>query len=125
MSTFSGWADMKTTKIGKPEVQKPQIAKSKGDINPFVLIGVLLLLAVLATWFVDAGQFDRVLDPVTKTQIAVAGSFHLVTPHPVGFWEAFQLIQKGYTQASVVIFFLLVVGGMFAILSKTGCIDAF
>lgn len=110
--------------VENTEVKEHHEEKLKGDVNAYVIIAVLLLIATLATWLVPAGQYDRVLDEVTKRQIVVAGSFHLVTQHPVGFWESFRLIQKGFTEANVIIFFILVVGGTFGLLTQTGSIDA-
>lgn len=107
-----------------PERHEYKEEKVKGDINAYVIIAVLIVIATLATWLVQAGQFDRIMDPVTKRQIVVAGTFHAVTQHPVGIWEAFKLIQKGFSEANVIIFFILVVGGTFGLLTQTGSIDA-
>ena len=32
------------------------------EVNAYVIIAVLILLATIATWLVPAGQYDRVMD---------------------------------------------------------------
>jgi uncharacterized ion transporter superfamily protein YfcC len=98
--------------------------KVKGEVNAYVIIAVLIILATLATWLVPAGQYDRVKDAATGRQVVVAGSFHTVTQAPVGPWEMFKLIQKGFIEANVIILFVLVVGGSFGLLTQTGSITA-
>ena len=98
--------------------------KVKGEVNAYVIIAVLIILATLATWLVPAGQYDRVKDAATGRQVVVAGSFHTVTQAPVGPWEMFKLIQKGFIEANVIILFVLVVGGSFGLLTHTGSITA-
>lgn len=98
--------------------------KVKGEVNAYVIIAVLIFLATMATWLVPAGQYDRVLDKVTGRQVVVAGSFHNVSQAPVGPWDMFRLIQKGFIEANVIILFVLVVGGSFGLLAQTGSITA-
>ena len=113
----------------KPRTSDP-IAKTKleeklaDEVNAYVIIAVIMVLAVIATWLVPAGVYDRVMDKATGREIVVAGSFHHVTQSPVGFWDAWKLIQKGFTQANVIILFVLVVGGSFGLLTQTGSITA-
>ncbi len=105
---------MSSNNLGSPEVRERQEEKATGEVNAYVIIAVLILLATLATWLVPAGVYDRVLDKVTGRSIVVAGSFHLVQQAPVGFWECWKLIQKGFMEANTIILFVLVVGGSFA-----------
>jgi uncharacterized ion transporter superfamily protein YfcC len=98
--------------------------KSTGEVNAYVIIAVLVILATLATWLVPAGKYDRVLDKATGREIVVAGSFHSVPQAPVNPWQMFQLLQKGFIDANVIILFVLVVGGSFGLLAQTGAITA-
>ncbi len=108
---------------GKGEVVEEEV-KGMGEVNAYVIIAVLIMLATIATWVVPAGVYDRVLDPATNRQVVVAGSFHSVPQAPVGPWEMFKLLQKGFIDANVIILFILVVGGTFGLLAQTGSITA-
>ncbi|MDN4523358.1 YfcC family protein [Fictibacillus fluitans] len=108
-----------------PKTRKRKLKeKLSGEVNAYVIIAILILLAVIATWLVPAGQYDRVMDKTTSREIVQAGSFHLVQKSPVGFWETWKLIQKGFMDANVIILFILVVGGSFGLLTQTGSIKS-
>ena len=116
---------MSAKDVENPELKLTKLEeKLAHEVNAYVIIAVLIAIATIATWLVPAGIFDRVMDPVTKRSIVVAGSFHLVQQAPVGFWDCFMLIQKGFTQANVIILFILVVGGSFGLLTQTGSIHS-
>lgn len=116
---------MSTNSSENPEMKKSKLEEKLSDeVNAYVIIAVIMFLAVIATWLVPAGVYDRVMDKVTGKEIVVAGSFHLVQQAPVGFWEAWKLIQKGFIQANVIILFILVVGGSFGLLTQTGAITS-
>ncbi len=115
---------MSPDNLENPEVRERQEAKATGEVNAYVIIAVLILLATIATWLVPAGVYDRVLDKVTGRSIVVAGSFHIVQQAPVGFWECWKLIQKGFMEANSIILFVLVVGGSFGLLTQTGAITS-
>ena len=66
---------LEMTKVNGEEAEE----KVKGEVNAYVIIAVLVILATIATWVVPAGQYDRVKDAVTGREVVVAGSFHLVT----------------------------------------------
>lgn len=107
------------------EMRKSKIEeKLSGEVNAFVIIAALIVIAVIATWLVQAGQFDRVMDQDTGREVVVNGSFHFVEQAPVGFWEAWKLLQKGFMDANVIMLFILVVGGSFGLLTQTGSITA-
>ena len=108
-----------------PEFKKSKLEEKLADeVNAYVIIAVLIVLATIATWLVPAGVYDRMLDKATGRSVVVAGSFHLVDQAPVGFWECWKLIQKGFIEANVIILFVLVVGGSFGLLTQTGSINA-
>ncbi|HWR28345.1 MAG TPA: C4-dicarboxylate ABC transporter permease [Negativicutes bacterium] len=116
---------MSTNSSENPEMKKSKLEEKLSDeVNAYVIIAVIMFLAVIATWLVPAGVYERVMDKVTGKEIVVAGSFHLVQQAPVGFWEAWKLIQKGFIQANVIILFILVVGGSFGLLTQTGAITS-
>jgi uncharacterized ion transporter superfamily protein YfcC len=95
--------------------------------NVFVLVLAILVAVCAATWVVPGGQYDRVekkLATGTK-KIVVADSFKDVEAERQGPWQMLQAPLEGFVQAADIIGFILLVGGAFGVLSKTGAILAF
>ena len=115
---------MSTSTAAEPDHKDQPPARVKGDVNAYVVVGALVLIAAVATWLVPAGAFDRVLNPETGRQVVVPGSYHSVPASPVGPWELWLLIQSGLIKAAEIVFFILVVGGCFGLVTKTGAMTA-
>ncbi len=90
--------------------------------NTFVLLLGLLALIALATWVVPGGRFETEL--VNGKTLIVAGSFHTTAAHPQGLAAFLTAPIKGFVEAALIIGFVLIVGGAFAVLQKTEAIDA-
>lgn len=90
--------------------------------NTFVLLFSLLALIALATWVVPGGQFDTEL--VNGKKLIIAGSFHAAESRPQGLAAFLTAPIKGFVEAGLIIGFVLIVGGAFAVLQKTEAIDA-
>jgi uncharacterized ion transporter superfamily protein YfcC len=96
--------------------------------DALLIISAVLLLAVVLTWVVPAGEFDRVeVDTEVGSRSAVVpGSYHAVPPSPVP-WHGFLTAPvHGFTEhsAAMIIAFVLLIGGAFSVLNATGAIDA-
>lgn len=52
------------------------------------------------------------------------GSYHLVDKNPISIFSLLMSVTLGMQNAAYIIFFLLIIGGMFAILNGTGAINA-
>ena len=91
-------------------------------LNPMVLLAIIIIVCAIATYLVPAGQYDRVLDPVTEREIVDPNTFHYVEQNPVGLFPLFKSVTLGLQRASYVIFFLFIIGGMFQIMEATGAI---
>lgn len=90
--------------------------------NTYLLLVVLLALIAAATWVVPGGKFDTQL--VDGKQVIVAGSYHVVEARPQGLVALLTSPIKGFVEAALIIGFVLIVGGAFAVLQRTEAIDA-
>lgn len=90
--------------------------------NTYVLLFALLTLIALATWVVPGGRFETAL--VDGKQVIVAGSYHVVDARPQGLTALLTAPIKGFVESALIIGFVLIVGGAFAVLQKTEAIDA-
>ena len=90
--------------------------------NTFVLLFAILALIAISTWLVPGGQYETVLVD-GKPRIDPA-SFHYVSSAPQGLVALMMAPIKGFVEAALIIGFVLIVGGAFAVLQKTDAIDA-
>ncbi len=92
--------------------------------DALLIIAAVLLLAVGLTWVVPAGEFERRVEG-TRT-IVVPGTYHTMEADPVPWYGFFTAPIKGFTDhsAAMIIAFVLLIGGAFAVLNATGAIDA-
>jgi uncharacterized ion transporter superfamily protein YfcC len=90
--------------------------------NTFVLLFAILALIALATWVVPGGQYDTRM--VNGRALVDPASFHYVASKPQGPVALMMAPIKGFVEAALIIGFVLIVGGAFAVLQKTEAIDA-
>ena len=113
-----------------PQPRKP--------IHPIVILLGILGLAMVMTWLVDSGSYAR------DGKLVVPGSFELVdkqrsmsmlfatpqnsaeqtTAHPVGLIDTLLSVPQGLKKMAGLIFMVMIIGGMFGIITKAGVVDA-
>lgn len=92
-------------------------------LNPMLFLVVILLIVTIASYIVPAGSYDRVYDPVADRDVVDPASYHLVEKNPISMFSLLMSVTLGMQNAAYIIFFLLIIGGMFAILNGTGAIN--
>lgn len=92
--------------------------------DALIIISVVLLLAVVLTHVVPAGEFAR--QTVGERTVVVPGTYAGVDASPVPWYGFFTAPVKGFTdhQAAMIIAFVLLIGGAFSVLNATGAVDA-
>jgi uncharacterized ion transporter superfamily protein YfcC len=108
----------------------------KSSLNPLIILLGILLLAGAMTYFVESGQFDR------DGRLVIPGSYEVIEKQsqisdifriggraeneaaPVSFIELLMTIPEGLERGGGLIFMVLIIGGMFGILTKAGAVDA-
>jgi uncharacterized ion transporter superfamily protein YfcC len=93
--------------------------------DPLLIVLTVLVLAVGLTWLVPAGEFERRQEG--SRTVVVPGSYQVVESNPVPWHGFFTAPVKGFTDrdAAMIIAFVLLVGGAFAVVNATGAINAF
>jgi uncharacterized ion transporter superfamily protein YfcC len=91
--------------------------------HTLILIYAMVVLTVVATWLVPAGQYERV-ERGGKT-MPVSGSFHPVAKNPQGLAALLVSPVRGFVDAALIIGFCFIVGGSFGIVQKTGTVTTF
>lgn len=99
--------------------------------HSYSLIFLIIMIVAVLTWIVPSGQFERqevTVDGSTRTVI-VPGTFHTVSKLTEdvdmrqGIGAILSAPMEGVINAADVIAFVLVVGGAFGIILKTGAVD--
>lgn len=88
----------------------------------YAILFIFIGLAAIATWIVPAGTFERIPGPEGRTTIDPA-SYQRVEASPVGLTDFLLAVPRGLVSAAEVVFFTLLIGGMFAVLRRTGIIE--
>lgn len=86
-----------------------------------LIFGLVVLMAVL-TYVIPAGEYDRETIDDGQT-VVVDGTYHTVESNPTSFLGIFEAIHKGMEESAGIIFFILIVGGAFGILTRTKAIE--
>jgi len=92
--------------------------------HTLVILFSMVILAQILTYLIPAGSFDRVENAAGRLQV-VPGTFHLTPDTPaLSPLASLTAIPKGFSGAHGIIFFVFIIGGAFAVLRKTGAVEA-
>ena len=81
----------------------------------FIMVGVCLL-----TWLIPAGEYERV--PVNGRMVLVPGTYKEIGNQPQGIGSMLTAPIKGIISGAQIIGFVLLIGGAFGMINKTGAI---
>lgn len=91
--------------------------------HTLALLFFLMAGALVLTWVIPQGAFDT--DMVDGREVVVPGTFEVAddadTLNPV---DLFTAIPQAFADSQNIIFFLFIIGGVLAVIRKTGTIDA-
>ena len=104
---------MEANDTAKKKFQMPHI---------YVILFTFSALAAIATYIVPAGLFERVPGPDGRETID-PNSYSQIESTPVGLADFLTVIPRGLIEAGEIVFFTFIIGGMFAVLKRTGIIE--
>ncbi|WP_436890223.1 hypothetical protein [Mammaliicoccus sciuri] len=87
-----------------------------------MILFVFGVIATISTYLILSGEFDRVKGPEGREMVD-ADSFHYIDSAPVGLVDFISIIPRGLIEAGEIVFFTLIIGGMFMVLRRTGIIE--
>ena len=83
----------------------------------YALLFLICILAMIATWIVPAGMFERVQEG--NINKVVAGTFQYVEAAPQTPWDMMQAIYQGFVNSAGVIFMMFFCGAAISILEES------
>ena len=91
--------------------------------NTTLIILSIVVLTALCTWFIPAGQYDKVVNADGRS-VLVEGSYHQIESSPQTPFDVLKAPMHAFerTQTAEIIAFLLIIGGAFMIVEKSQAI---
>jgi uncharacterized ion transporter superfamily protein YfcC len=98
--------------------------KRKSLIIPhtYTIIFLLIVFMAILTWVVPSGQFQRA--EIDNRLVVIPKTYKSVEKTPQGIKDIFKAPIDGFVDAAEVVGFVLLVGGSFGIVNKTGAIES-
>ena len=87
-----------------------------------ILVSIMVLMLVL-THIIPAGQYDRVEDPVSGKMVVVDGTYHEIDVEAPGIFDLFLALQQGYVESANIMFLIIFSYGFVYVLTKNGTMD--
>jgi uncharacterized ion transporter superfamily protein YfcC len=97
---------------------------SARTMDPLLLLGSVIMVAVVLTWIIPAGQYERVSNSQMGAGTVVPGSYKSLPSHPVGLGGLLLSIPTGLVRAADIIFYVFLAGGALTVVEFTGPIGA-
>jgi uncharacterized ion transporter superfamily protein YfcC len=86
-----------------------------------IMIGFILFSSLLA-YIIPRGEYTRITDPVSDQITVVPGSFQLVEGDRLSVFQIFMSIPEGIIGRADLIVCILLLGGCFYVIEKTGAL---
>jgi uncharacterized ion transporter superfamily protein YfcC len=96
--------------------------KTKFSLNTLVMIYAIVVVVAVLTWIVPGGEYQR--ETKEGRTLVIPGSFLYTQSEPQGLGAILMAPIKGFIQAAQIIAFLLIIGGVFSTIQRTGAITA-
>lgn len=100
-----------------------QNTNSKKAMNPLLLMVIVVCLCAIATYIIPAGQYEVAYDDAVGQEVINPDSFMYIERSPTTLLQLLMAVSMGLQNGAAIIFFLLVIGGMFGILNGTGALN--
>jgi uncharacterized ion transporter superfamily protein YfcC len=90
--------------------------------HTLIIVFSVAIFTTILTWIIPGGEYEYI--EKDGRSVAVPGSFTYVDRVPQGVGSLLTAPIRGINEVSYIIGFILVIGGAFSIISKTGAINA-
>lgn len=94
---------------------------------PHTLVVVMLLVIVVLalSWIIPSGEYQRMEVQTSEglRKVTMAGTYHVVPKAYLGLHHVLLAPIKGFLDGGLLICFLLVIGGTFAVFQETGAVE--
>ena len=90
--------------------------------NALVLLFSIMVIMMVLTWLIPAGEFERTL--VDDRTVLVPDSFHFIDSSPQNPFQLILALPQAFIEVGSIVFFLFITGGSFKLINETGILEA-
>jgi len=90
--------------------------------NALAIVVAFILVAGILTYIIPKGKYQRAVDPVTKREVVVPGSYAPLEAENLSPFEILVCIPRGIINGGEVVVLIFLVGGCLFIVEKTGAL---
>jgi len=90
----------------------------------YVILVAIMILMLLLTHIIPAGEYQRVQDPVSGKMVVVPDSYQRIDVDAPGFFDLFIALEQGYVEAADIMFLIIFAYGFVYVLTKNGTMNA-
>lgn len=91
--------------------------------NAFVIIMTAIILSWILTYLIPQGAYQRVTDPESGLTEVVDNSYEHISAENLSPFDLLLAIPKGIAGRADIIVLILLLGGCFYIIEKTGALN--
>ena len=112
--------------MSTPEATTPEAPPARQMPHTLVIVGALIVLVLVLSWLIPSGEYQRTAVETSEgvRKVTIPGTFHLVPKVMLGLQALLLAPIKGFLDGSLLICFLLVIGGTFAVFQETGAVES-
>ncbi|TFV94227.1 YfcC family protein [Algoriphagus kandeliae] len=92
--------------------------------HPLIILVGFVLLSWVFTFLIPSGNYERKPDELTGREVVVKGSYELIEKPSVSFQEMLMAIPEGIILGGDIVVLILLIGGAFYVVEKTGALQA-
>jgi len=93
--------------------------------HAYVIIISIVIITAILTWIVPAGEFTRTIDENTGQEVVIVEEFRFIPQAGVSLLSIPRRLVGGLLDTSDMMILILIAGGTFSIIIKTGFFQAF
>jgi Predicted membrane protein len=92
--------------------------------HPMVILLAFVVLSWIASFLITSGSYSRELDPKTGREVVLQGSYEQIEKENISLQELIVSIPEGIILGSDILVLILLLGGAFYVVEKTGALQA-
>lgn len=100
-----------------------QTVKKKQFPHTLVILLMVILIAVVLTWIIPAGEYNRV-ENADGLMVVDPNSFHFIDQQPVNPITIFNISMDGFASTATLIFTILFSGAAFNMITQSGALHS-
>ena len=91
--------------------------------HPMIIMLTFVIVSGIFTYLIQSGEYERIFDEETGREVVVPGSFHSIEDQNTSISDIILSVPEGLIEGADVIVLILLIGGAFYVIEKTGALQ--